>query len=354
MQSSPAPNSSALTDLLNALRRRRTAIMWEEWLPVVTLDAEMPGTWLRAFRALSADEQCEVLDLLLRSDAGPLSGVLLIKLAANVEQIEDEQVRQTILHETSPAWDRAHDAIQHQRQSLKLRASNLSNRDAETLDLASSILQIESELAELKASEFEVNADFSRLHALESSYQYLERRKRILDFYDFDAAEKRVQTLQSELEEGEIKRAELQSAIQSLDQDLSQLRTDVQESTEQQTTIQPQIAELEAEQAKLQNAITEATTLIEQLRSSNAATRARRKELEAESQTLQTQADNIAVETSEWRSRCTRERERLEQLQRDADSAQRIDISDKISEVFQLLPADRADEGFHATAANRR
>lgn len=354
MQNSPAPNTSVLTDLLSALRRRRTAIAWAEWLPVVTLDAETPSAWLRAFCALSADEQCEVLDLLLRSDAGPLSSVLLIKLAANVDQIEDEQVRQTILHEIASAWERAHDAIQHQKNSLKSGANTLSKRDAETLDLAASILQLQSELAELRANEFEVDADFSRLHALESSCQDLERRKRILDLYDFEAAETRVQTLQSELEEGEIRRAELQSAIQSLEQDLTQLRADVQEATQRQAVLQPQVAELEAEQAELRSSIAEATTSIEQLRGSNVAARARRKELETETQTLQTQADNIEAETNEWRSRCNRERERLEQLQQDAESAQRIDISDKISEVFQLLPADRADEGFHATAANRR
>ncbi len=353
MQTISPQSSAPLTNLLGALRRRRNSIAWSEWLPIITLDAATPGTWFHSFNALPVDEQCDVLDLLLRPDAGPLSNVLLIGLAAQADQIEDEQVRQTILHEVASAWEASLDAVKHQLKSLKSNVSNFQKRESEAFDLAANILESEGELAELRANEFEMEEAFSRLHALESNCQDLERRKRTLALYDFKKSEERVQTLQSELEQGEVERAELESAIQSLDTDLKRLRADVDSAKVRQTVLQPEVAGLEAEQNELRSSVADAQALITQLRDSNATARARKKELEAEQQTLQTQADNIAAETSEWTTKCNRERERLEQLQRDAESAQRTDISDKISEVFQLLPADRADEGFHATAGSR-
>lgn len=349
--------ATSLVPLLRALLRRRTPISQFEWLSVVTADAEAPGTWCDAFGSFSPDDQCHLLDVLLQPDSGSFADVLLVNLASNAERIADDQVRQTLLHEVGSAWERFGQKMQasaFHRDGLIADESALRERYGESLNLAKEIVRTESEVAALRAQEFEVDEEFTRLHALEREQREWERRRSVLSLFDVEQAQKQVAQLRAEMEQSERQRAELQQSLQSLQSQLAAIHPQVDELETQQSNLSKEVASLEQRRTTTEKSVVQTQATLAKAQADLASAQSRDTELQTTLRSVEAEVTALAHQGEQWTAQCARERSRLEQLKHHADAANRDDISAKITEVIRLLPNDRPDDLFTARRPKTR
>lgn len=356
MQNSPvAPPASSsetatsLVPLLSALLRRRTRISWLDWLPIIAADAESPGTWCESFANIGPDDQCHLLDVLLQPGSGSFADILLISLAANAEHIADEQVRQNLLHDVGSAWERIGQNLQAStlhRDALVADKTALRKRCGQSLDLTTEIARTEVEIAALRAQEFEVDEEFTRLHGLERERREWQRCRAVLSLFDVEQAQEQVAQLRAEMEQSQQRREELQHSIQSLDSQLTTIRPGVLELEAQYTSLTKELSSLEQQRTVAAETVAQAEASLAEVRATLVSAQTRKNELETTLRSVKAEADGLAQQGKQWSTQCEHERARLEDLKRHADAAKRHDITAKIAEVFQLLPNDRPDDQF--------
>jgi len=348
---------TSLVPLLRALLRRRAPISQSEWVSVVAADAEAPGSWCEAFSSFSPDDQCHLLDVLLQPDSGSFADVLLVNLAGNTERIVDEQVRQTLLHEVGSTWERFEQKLQasaFHRAGLIADESALRERCGQSLNLAKEIARMEAEVAALRAQEFEVDEEFTRLHTLEREQREWERRRSVLSLFDVEQTQQQVAQLRAEMEQSEQQRAELQESLQLLQSQLAAHRPQVEALEAQHSDLNKEVASLEQIRTTTEKSIVQTQESLAKAQTDLASAQSRDTELQTTLRAVEAEATALAQQGEQWTTQCARERSRLEQLKHHADAANRDDISAKIAEVIRLLPNDRPDDLFTARRAKTR
>jgi chromosome segregation ATPase len=270
--------------------RNAQDIGWLDWLPLAQLAAEQTEQLTDAFNRLDNDAKNDLLERLTKPDAGPLAGAILVALSNHADQIENLEVRRFVLEHAVSSYACQADALNR----IKTRLTAAQDRLREDFDLAVEIAGLEKELAKLRKEDLDQR--LAALHRLYREVIKLEMRRQSLKSYEMHGLEQRIEALKRELAQLEQQREQWRNQQAKLQ---AQLEQEKREFEGQRSQLEDQ---LERERRKFEE---------------------QRKQLE---------------------DQLTQERKELEELRQSANRWGREELKQKIEEIYNLLPKDRADE----------
>ena len=340
-----------MAQLVRVLLRRSNArgVGWLEWMPVALSALTLPDGWLEAFNRLGSEERFALVDALAHPHSGALADALLLVLCEHADRISDEQVRQHVLQEAEPGFERQEErlrAARLQAEALGILSDGTRRRLGGEFDVAEEILRLEREIAQMRGGEFDVDEPFSRLYALEGEIARLEARRGALQGYDFEARRSHAEALRLDLERSRRERSELDAAITQRNSELVPLRDGVAQLRGQADGLAAEASRLEAERRDLEGACGRAEQGLAASRAAVEAARQRQAQAEEEARRLQQEAAEAERRRDEIEAVCRRERGRLEELRGAAQLAGQAEIVERIAEIYRMLPSDSAEEGF--------
>ncbi len=346
-----------LVRLLAAFLSRRDVITWSEWLPVVEIAAATPQEWVSAFCTLNAADQGALLDLLRPSEAGPLADALLTMLAARFDKVEDEHIRQLLLEEGASVYARNAEQclhLQEQASVLSESVGEISDRLHQGLDAALHVQRLQEELFRLRADENVQDPQLQELYALETEVARLEVQKRISSRYDWEARQKHLRQLQLNVEEINYRKQSLETDISDATEEENALTKALGELAESYSEIQNEISGLHNEVRKVEQAYSKSQ---QQARALDDKLRGAQQDIckfKEERARIAEELKKVEQEHRQFDELRRNEYSRLKELHTGASSANAREIVQKIDEIFQLLPVDKADEGFASPKAQPR
>jgi chromosome segregation ATPase len=117
------------------------------------------------------------------------------------------------------------------------------------------------------------------------------------------------------------------------------LQNEIDQLRAQNDVVQRERTQVESERTELKNTVAS-------MRDELGRLQREQQQLQSEANTLTGQCAQLERERREIEDLSRRERTRLQELSAAAQRAGHADLADRISEIYLLLPQDKADEGF--------
>jgi chromosome segregation ATPase len=320
--------------------KRSGRISWIDWLPLAEVAAESPENWAEAFNQLKDEQQYELLDILRDTTSGPLAETLMFILAAFPLLISDEQVRQFALEFSEQAHQHRVERIERMRDRLlplndQLRISR--ERINEGFDLAIEIQRLEQELTGIRCRETGQDEKFAQVHALEHEIVRMETRKRILEKYDEEARRRYLEELQGSLTAKTAAKEEIERSIATK-------IVDNDNASKEQANVQAEHNRLQNELEENRKIVAELSVSLGTLTAEASAQRSDAARLRGEHARFLADIERQEKNNRETRNRIDTARVTLQELREDSQRSGMADLEARISQVYALLPPDRADE----------
>jgi chromosome segregation ATPase len=320
--------------------RRPAPVSALDWLPLAEAALAEPHHWAEAFGALRVDQQYDLTELLRADEAGPLAETLLMALSLHASDITDEQVRADVLADAQVAAERREarlTALRERAAALAGAAGRGEDRLREGFDVAAEMAGLEARLAALRAQAHGRDGDFARMYELEHAILREETRMGVLARYDEAERRRTLAALRAQAGALAEHRSALEEEIVGAQAERDTLQHRVQE-------LSARAAEVGAERDALRGQADDLEGAVPRLHAEAEELRGRVTRLRQEKRAVDADIASLGEHGRKAAATLAAERARLRELADAARTAGMGEIERRIQELFQLLPADAADQ----------